>query len=304
MDLLTALKILLRQWPIVLAGLLLTFFGVKQVGEMVTPTYEAKSTVLLLSPGAGNQYLEFPAGLEVTADALVVVLQNPVAGKQVEAAGATGAYSLERTTGPLVDITANASTASEAKETIDVVIQGLRAELARYQVDTAADQLITLEVLTEPTAKAKLGSRIRAQAAVGAIGVAATVAAGLATDAIRRQRREAKARREEARRGEARRDDESRLDSDGDAASDAYEWELTRVGPLPTGSRRTADEQQPVRATNGAHSGGPPMTNGSSGGRNARPSTYPGRPTPVRPPLARRPTADGSARDGARSPWQ
>ena len=99
MDLLTALKILIRQWPVVLAGIALTFFGVIQVGNMVDPTYEAKGTVLLLSPGAGNQYLEFPAGLEVTADALVVVLQSPVGGKRMEAAGATGGYSLERTNG-------------------------------------------------------------------------------------------------------------------------------------------------------------------------------------------------------------
>ncbi len=295
MDLLTALKILLRQWPIVLAGLVLTFFGVKQVGGMVAPTYEAKGTVLLLSPGAGNQYLEFPAGLQVTADALVVVLQTPVAGKQVEAAGATGAYSLERTTGPLVDITANASTASEATETIDVVVQALQAELARYQVNATADQLITLDVLTEPTASAQLGSRIRAQAAVGAIGVAATVAAGLATDAIRRQRREAKAQRAEARRG-----GEARFEDDAEVENDADEWEPARVAPGPTGSRRAADGQQPVHTGYGTHDGGPTAAHG----RSARTNVNPGGPTPSRPPLTRRPTAGGAARNGARSPWQ
>jgi hypothetical protein len=294
MDLLTALKILLRQWPIVLAGLALTFLGVQQVGGMVAPSYEAKGTVLLLSPGVGNQYLEFPAGLEVTADALVVVLQTPAAGKQVAAAGATGAYSLERTTGPLVDITANATTASEATKTIEVVVQRLQAELARYQVDTTADQLITLEVLTEPTAKAQLGSRIRAQAAIGAIGVAATVAAGLATDAIRRQRREAKARRTEARpEGEARFADDSHVENG------AHQWEPARVAPGPPGSWRATDGQQPMHTGYGTHDGSPPAARG----RIARTSVNPGGPTPSRPPLTRRPTAGGAARNGARPPW-
>ena len=195
-DLLTALRILARQWPVVVIGLVLTVVGVVQVGAMVAPQYEAKGTVLLLSPGAGvNPYLEFPAGLEVTADALVVGLQTESGVEQAEAAGATGVYTLERTTGPLVDITAHAGSDAEATATVDAVVERMRAELVRYQVDSAADQHITVEVLSAPTATAKLGSRIRAQAAVFAVGLVATVSAGMAVDAFRRQRREARARR-------------------------------------------------------------------------------------------------------------
>lgn len=197
MDLLTALRILARQWPVVVIGLVLTAVGVVQVGAMVAPQYEAKGTVLLLSPGAGvNPYLEFPAGLEVTADALVVGLQTESGVEQAEAAGATGVYSLERTTGPLVDITAHAGSDAEATATIDAVVERMRAELVRYQEDSAADQQITVEVLSAPTAAPKTGSRIRAQAAVFAVGLVATVSAGMALDAFRRQRREARARRD------------------------------------------------------------------------------------------------------------
>jgi hypothetical protein len=186
MDLLTALKILLRRWPVVLAGLVFTVFAVIQVGMVVKPSYEAKATVLFKSPGAANPFLEFPAGLEVTADALIVVLQSPVGAKQLEAAGATADYSLERTNGPIVEITADGASADAADDTVDLVVAALQAELKNYQATAPADQMITVDAITEPTSQAKYGSRIRAQFAVAAIGLAATVAAGLAVDALMR----------------------------------------------------------------------------------------------------------------------
>jgi hypothetical protein len=267
MDLLTALKILIRQWPVVLAGFLLTIVGVIQVGNMVDPTYEAKGTVVLLSPSASNPFLEFPGGLEVTADALVVRLQSPVGGEQMEAAGATAAFSLERTNGPIVDVTAEGATEEEATGTVDVVVNGMKAALAEYQTGAAPDQLITVEVLTEPTAKAKLGSRIRAQAATGAIGLAATVAAGLAVDAVRRQLREARLRRE--------------------AEAEAEEWAASAPGGPPGAGFRPAPDGRGAHVANGRHNGAPQVTvvNGSATGavRNGRASVYPARATTPRP---------------------
>jgi hypothetical protein len=300
MDLLTALKILIRQWPVVLAGFLLTIVGVIQVGNMVDPTYEAKGTVVLLSPSASNPFLEFPGGLEVTADALVVRLQSPVGGEQMEAAGATAAYSLERTNGPIVDITAEGATEEEATGTVDVVVNGMKAALAEYQTGAAPDQLITVEVLTEPTAKAKLGSRIRAQAATGAIGLAATVAAGLAVDAIRRQLREARLRRE--------------------AEAEADEWESAMpVGPPAAGGFRSATDARLGHAAKGRHAGAPPVTivNGSpaaANGRNGRASVYPARstarpqgpspvtPVPSGPTVNGRPTGEAARPPGEARP--
>jgi hypothetical protein len=300
MDLLTALKILLRQWPVVLVGFLLTIVAVIQVGNMVDPTYEAKGTVLLKSPSASNPYVEFPAGLEVTADALVVFMQSPVGGKQMEAAGATASYSLERTTGPIVDITANDTTMDEATSTIDTIVDGLTAKLDDYQAAVPPDQRIAVDVITQPTAKAKLGSRIRAQAATGAIGLAATVAAGLAVDAIRRQLREARLRRE--------------------AEAEADEWESAMpVGPPPAGGFRSATDARLGHAANGRHDGAPPVTvvNGSAAaasGRNGRASVYPARstarpqgpspvtPVPSGPTVNGRPTGEAARPPGEARP--
>jgi hypothetical protein len=287
MDLLTALKILIRRWPVVLAGLVLTVVGVVQVGHIVQPSYEAKGTVLFLSPGAGNQYLEFPAGLEVTADALIVKLQSPAGGKRLEAAGATASYTLERTNGPIVEITANGRTDAEATKTVDLVVASMRSELESYQVAAPPNQQITLEALTEPTSKAKLGSRIRAQFAVGGIALAATVAAGLATDAIMRQMQEARLRREAE-------------EEDDDDWGPPYQ-----PGPAGRGYP-PAEGMRPAHAPNGAHSGGPSVPV-LSGGPNGRSSVY--RPTPARtradappdgPPAGERPV--GGGRPGDRAP--
>jgi hypothetical protein len=267
MDLLTALKILLRRWPVVLAGLVFTVFAVIQVGMVVKPTYEAKATVLFKSPGAANPFLEFPAGLEVTADALIVVLQSPVGAKQLEAAGATADYSLERTNGPIVEITADGASADAADDTVDLVVAALQAELKNYQVTAPADQMITVDAITEPTSQAKYGSRIRAQFAVGAIGLAATVAAGLAVDALMRQRQESKLRRQALAEAEAER-------ADGWYPPSHPGTSAATPRPAP------ADEPRRAPAPNGMHNGAPtvPVLNG--GPVNGRSSVY--RPKPSR----------------------
>ncbi len=198
MDLLTAIKILVRQWPVVVTGLVLTVVAVIQVGGMVAPQYEAKGTVLLLSPGANaNPYLDFGPNLEVAADALMVVVQSPVGATNLEAAGAAGTFKLERVSGPLIDISATAASKDEASRTVDLVVTALEGELTTAQEAAAPEQRITLTELTEPVPQQKLGSRIRAQAAVGALGLALTVSAGLTVDALRRQRRERRAARAE-----------------------------------------------------------------------------------------------------------
>ena len=199
MDLLTALKILIRRWPVVLIGLAITVFGFFQIGAMIAPTYEAKSTVLLLSPGSSttNPFNDFGANLDVTADALMVVLQSPAGAENLKANGATGTFKLERTSGPLVDITASAGSKAEATKTVEVVVEGVKNELLVRQQSSPEEQRITVSELTLPVATAKLGSRIRAQFVVVAIGLTGTVAAALAVDAIMRQRNEARLRREE-----------------------------------------------------------------------------------------------------------
>jgi capsular polysaccharide biosynthesis protein len=210
MDLLTALKILLRRWPVVLAGLAITVFGFFQIGAMIAPTYEAKSTVLLLSPGSSttNPFNEFGGNLDVTADALMVVLQSPSGAEKLERAGVTGTFKLERTSGPLIDITAKAASKVEATKTVETVVQALKDELALRQAASPVEQRITVSELTLPVASPQLGSRIRAQFVVVAIGLTGTVAAALAADAIMRQRHEGRLRRQaEAEEGDEDYDD-------------------------------------------------------------------------------------------------
>jgi hypothetical protein len=269
MDLLTALKILARQWPVVLAGLALTVVGVMQVGSMVAPQYEAKGNVLLLSPGANaNPYLDFGPNLEVAADALMVVVQSPVGGEDLAAAGATGTYSLERVSGPLIDISASAGSADEASRTVDLVVTALQSELETAQATADPSQRITLNELTQPVPEAKLGSRIRAQAAVGALGLVLTVSAGLTVDALRRQRRERRERR----------------------AAQAGD---TSPSPSPSG-RRSPDSERGDR-----RNGAPTAPNGTSWPEPARPNVH---AHPAAPTVRTRPGPAPAERTPDRAP--
>lgn len=282
MDLLTALKILARQWPVVVAGLLLTIVSIFQVGAMVAPSYEAKGTALLLSPGANaNPYLDFGPNLEVAADALMVVIQSPVGTETLEAAGATGQFKLERTNGPLIDITATAGSEEEATRTVELVVTALETELETAQAAAAVDQRITLNELTEPVPVAKLGSRIRAQAAVGALGLVCTVAAGLTVDAVRRQRQEARDRA-----GQAGNDYEG-------AGSSVF----PQSGSYPAEARpANGSFRVPTRTAAGVRAVGPAHGKGANGavnGRSSRSSVYPARPAS---PAATRPRS-GDSRD-------
>ena len=270
MDLLTALKILARQWPVVLAGLVLTVVGVMQVGSMVAPQYEAKGTVLLLSPGANaNPYLDFGPNLEVAADALMVVVQSPVGVEKLAADGATGTYSLERVSGPLIDISASAGSADEASRTVDLVVTGLQSELETAQATADPSQRITLNELTQPVPEAKLGSRIRAQAAVGALGLVLTVSAGLTVDALRRQRRE----RRERKAAEA--GDTSSSTSPSAGTSPASERGDGRNG-APTTTPNGTSWPEPARPNVHAHPTASPV--------RTRPGPAPAERTPDRAP--------------------
>jgi hypothetical protein len=277
MDLLTALKILARQWPVVVAGLLLTIVSIFQVGAMVAPSYEAKGTALLLSPGANaNPYLDFGPNLEVAADALMVVIQSPVGTETLEAAGATGQFKLERTNGPLIDITATGDSEEEATRTVELVVTALETELGTAQAAAAVDQRITLNELTEPVPVAKLGSRIRAQAAVGALGLVCTVAAGLTVDAVRRQRQEARDRAEKA----------------GNDYEGAGSSVFPQSGSFPAEARpANGSFRVPARSAAGVRAVAPAhgkAANGAVNGRSSRSSVYPARPAGQagsRPPI-------------------
>jgi hypothetical protein len=291
MDLLTALKILARQWPVVVAGLLLTVVGIFQVGAMVAPSYEAKGTALLLSPGANaNPYLDFGPNLEVAADALMVVIQSPVGTETLEGSGAGGSFALERTNGPLIDITATADTDGEATRTIELVVTALETELETAQAAAPVDQRITLKELTEPVAVAKLGSRIRAQAAVGALGLVCTVAAGLTVDAIRRQRRDARARTEQA----------AGTDHQGPQPS-----VFPQAVSYPAEARPTAGSYRvPARSAAGVRAVAQARGNAANGavnGRTSRSGAYPARPAS---PPGTRPLRGDTRDEGDEANWR
>src|SRR5215471_7858689 len=270
MDLLTALKILIRRWPVVLAGLVLTVVGVYQIGNMVKPSYEAKGQVWLIGTGPGNNLLNFPPGLQDTAGGLVVILQSPDQVKAIKAEGGTASYTLLNSDKTVVQVTASGPDKAATVKTANLVIDKMQKQLDEQQATSPAAQHIKVQTLESPTPSIKLGSRIRAMAAVGALGLAATGAARLLTDAVIRQMREAKLRREE--------DD------------DAEAWTPSHARD---GYQAAFEARPPTHGTNGAQAPAPSMQPAMANGSNGT-NGHSGRPSVYRPP-ARSGASEGSS---------
>jgi hypothetical protein len=298
MDLLTALRILLRRWPVVVVGLVLTTLGYIQVGKMIEPTYEAKTTVMFQSPQAeagDNPFSQFGANLDIAASAMKTVMESPTGARRLEAEGATGSFKIEALGGPLLDITADDATQEGAVTSIEAMVMGIQKEMVAQQNNAPLPQQITVRALTTPTPKAKFGSRIRAQFAVVAIGLAATAAAGLAVDALMLQYRDAKARRRE----EEDEWDEAGYRSDGPYAPRAgvpgarstqpsHSTYRPASRPAPAASPSSAPQPQPASASSRPG-------NGATGGPSAAPVNGDGRGAPA----GARPSGGSSGRTGA-----
>jgi hypothetical protein len=210
-DLLTTLRVLLARWYVMVPALLLTVAATLAVTAAVAPAYRATGAVVLLVPnaltdgaGAGGQaaggvrvnpYLEFGSSLEVTADVLTKVMTSDAAVARTRAAGGTAEYELgtgDNGGSPIIDIQATGRSASESIRTVRVVTARISDELARRQRLAGAPTRtwIRAVVLTAPaSARRLLGSKLRAGAAVLALGVAATFSLVFLTEAVAESRR-------------------------------------------------------------------------------------------------------------------
>jgi hypothetical protein len=205
---------------------------------------------------------------------------------------------------------------------VELVVAGLRDELETRQASSPAEQHITVSELTQPVAKPKLGSRIRAQAAVLAVGLTGTVAAGLAADAIMRQRREANARRQDddedeweppARPGTGRSGAGlagARPGTGAGGPAGVYRPASPRPGSVTAASGGLQPVAKPTPTVNGAPPKISPVvsrpgTGAANGGPSVRTSVYPARSaTPVSSagPTPSGPAPSGPADDGPRHP--
>jgi hypothetical protein len=199
---------MLRRWYLVLPGLAATVAGTLAMVGVAPPAYEARGAVLMLPPAQVgstgtndgpvqiNPFLELGGSLYATADvAAQVIMSDPVARELAED-GAVAAYEvMVGQESPTLTVLATGSSARETIDTVNLVTRRVQQELASRQHAAGAPEtsLITADVISAPDeARVLLGSKLRAGAAVVALGSTTTISLGFLAESIavgRRRRR-------------------------------------------------------------------------------------------------------------------
>ena len=194
MDFIDALRVLGRRWRVLAVGIALTMASGLAAVFFVPTNYEASGQlVLLLGPrsissrNATNPYLNLEPGLTVTASLIASTLTTKDAQRSVEDAGYTSEYTVgvSPDTGPLLEVSAEDTDPIMAVKTRDEVIRRLRAELLRMQSEVGAPsrQLINMSTNSAPEQADPLpGSKIRALAVIGGVGVFLTLLVAFTRD--------------------------------------------------------------------------------------------------------------------------
>lgn len=201
MDFLTAIRIMLARWYVLVPALLATGVAALGVVSAVAPAYQVQSSVVLLAP-ASKQIGAEPAqqnpyvgsvALDVVANVLSKVAMSEDTATRLKAKGATAEYEVGADLeGPILNVIATSSDEQTAVRTAKAVIAKIRSELAQRQEAQGAPQKtwISAVTVTRPDQATKMiGSKIRVLAAVLALGLAATISLTFMAENIAESRR-------------------------------------------------------------------------------------------------------------------
>lgn len=207
MDLMVALRVLLRRWAVVLPGLVIVVMGCVAVGRGIPPTYQTGASLLVLPanppslehgaalpPGARpNPYDELrPDG---TAAVLAQVVSSRDVAQELAIAGATGGYTLEaEQKSPILTLTVTGRSEGEARTTSILVARRVQTELLDRQRATGADPqtFMHVEFLRTSPVDELLASRTRVMSGLGALGTFLAVSLAFVVEAFAESRRRAR----------------------------------------------------------------------------------------------------------------
>jgi hypothetical protein len=187
MDFIDSLRVLLRRWQVLLVGAALTLLTAVGAIFLVPTNYQAAAQVVMLLPPRAsssrtptNPYLNLDPGLTVAASLIASTLTTKEAERSVEEAGYTSDYTIGVSpgTGPLLEVSAEDTDPIMAVKTRDEVIRRLRGELLRMQSEVGAPsrQVINMNINSAPQQADPLpGSKIRALAVIGGVGIFLTL---------------------------------------------------------------------------------------------------------------------------------
>lgn len=188
-------------------GIALT--GVLALGAFaaVQPKYRSEGTLVLLGPKtlpneekpdgpplARNPLLDL-GGLSVVTEVMTQRMTDEAVVRRLVAQGASPSFEVQQnleTRSPLLVVIADAPTPAKAEHTLDVVFDGIAAELLSIQRQdgaVGADQMIRASTLRKDAhAVARQGSRTRAVAAATVVGLLLTLGAVFGLEGFARAR--------------------------------------------------------------------------------------------------------------------
>jgi len=197
-----------RRWYVLVVGVLGTVAMCAWVVQQVPPNQVSTASVLLLPPTSavdtgGNPFLAL-TGLEQPGDILTKYLSSDDARQQLlEGASPSADYTIgldPSTSGPILLVTADDSTASGSVALLDKVVAAVPASLTLLQTQVSVPvpaQVRSMVIAQDSVPTPKRTPTVRALvAAVGAGGVVTVFACALLDVAVRRSRDRRAARRE------------------------------------------------------------------------------------------------------------
>jgi hypothetical protein len=204
MDFLDALRVLVRRWYLVLAGLLLMSAASGAAIILVPTGYQASGQYLLMllpestgEKNPTNPLLNVQPGLTVTASLIAGNLTTKDAERSMARDGFDSDYAigLSPDVGPLLVITADDTDPDQAVATRDELLRRLDAELASIQVkfDIPPAQFIYADTnAVSESAEAVPGRKIKALAVIAAVGTLLTLVTTFGLDRLLVARRRKK----------------------------------------------------------------------------------------------------------------
>lgn len=191
---------LLRRWPLVIVGLLLSAGLAYGAYTLVPVSWTAKASVLLFPPSSvvglnGNPYL-YLGGLEQAADVLVRRLDTEAAHKEAKERYDDGDFTVQIDGGsaaPIVLIEAEAPDAAGALSLVDDVHSRVPDELLAMQQDLGAAKnafITATDITVDAEATLNPKARIQLTAVAGAVGLALTILLTGLVDGLARRRRQ------------------------------------------------------------------------------------------------------------------
>jgi hypothetical protein len=209
-DLGNLLRVLRVHWMLVAVGLVATAVVAVVLVSQVEPEYEARTSVLLLTPPETQtpegevlqrNPLENPGGVVVTATALIDVINSPRFVLAMREQGVSNKYEVTINpagSGALLVARTSAATPDVALTSLTTLIAEMRSSLANIQEQAgiAESTWIRAEVLTVPDEATTLtGSKSRVLLMVFALGGLATVTLAYLADLAYGDRRFLRGRR-------------------------------------------------------------------------------------------------------------